>query len=68
MAHYPKSLISTFQEFLLELKKFSIWQKDCTLGYHSKSYVVRQLVRQLVYTMFISSNRASFTCGERKIW
>ena len=25
-------------------------------------------MRQLVYTMFISNNLHSFTCGERKIW
>ena len=29
---------------------------------------MQQVLRQLVYTMFISNNHASFDCGERKIW
>ena len=63
--------------FLLGLTKFSFWQGDCTLGYHSiwfghfpdpKSYFVRQLLRQLLYTMFISNNRASFHLWWRGNW
>ena len=39
-----------------------VWQaKDL------KSLVVRQLVRRIVYTMFII-NPLHFTCGEREIW
>ena len=62
---------------MLGLTKFSFWQGDCTLGYHSiwfghfpdpKSYFVRQLLRQLLYTMFISNNRASFHLWWRGNW
>ena len=65
-----------FKSFLLALTKFSIWQRDWALGYNSMKFrhspciswfpkVLSEatriyLVRQLVYTMFISNNRASF--------
>ena len=35
-------------------------RRKCRGGKSLKSQVVRQLMRQLVYTMFISNNRTSF--------
>ena len=29
---------------------------------------MRQLVKQVVYVMFITNNHLRFTCGERKFW
>ena len=70
-----------FSNFLLVLTKCSFCERDWALGYNfmnveifftfpnlirPKSYVVRQLVKQLVYTIFITNN-ARFTCGERRI-
>ena len=50
-----------FSQFLIILTKFSFWEGGCALGYSSmKSYVVGQLVRQLLYNTFITNNRASF--------
>ena len=62
-----------FTSFLLVLTKFSFWEEDWALGYNSmkfwnfsvisylpKSFVVRQLVRQLVYTIFVTNNQALF--------
>ena len=34
VAHYRKSLISVFQEFLLVLTKFLFWQEHWALGYY----------------------------------
>ena len=61
-----ESFISIFQQFFASINKIFVWG---TLGYNSmnildvpksKSYVDLQLVRQLVYTMFITNNHASF--------
>ena len=63
MAHYGKSLISIFQEFPASINKIFILagQLGTMLSFYDpKSEVVRQLVRQLVYSMYISNNRASF--------
>ena len=63
-----------FMSFLLILTKFSFCRGDGTLGYHSVWFtdfpdvswfpkirsVNWQFVRQALYTMFISTNRASF--------
>ena len=70
------SLISVFQLFLLILTKFSFCQGEPALGHHSMKFrhfpeivlfpkilslkLFLQLVRQLVYTMFISNNCPSF--------
>ena len=32
------------------------------------SYIVWQLVMQLIYTMLITNNYTFLTCGEKKIW
>ena len=74
--HYGKSLISVFREFFASINKIFIlagrlgtrllfcevlrlfWY--LLISKDPKSEVVRQLVRQFVYTMFISHNRASF--------
>ena len=50
--------------FLLVLTKFSFFQEEWALAYHSTEFrhftkVVWQLMRQLVYSIFISNNRAS---------
>ena len=56
-----------FSNFLLLLTIFSFWEEDWTLDYNSmefsdflKSYVVRQLFSQLVFTIFISNNHVPF--------
>ena len=71
IAHYGKSSVLCYYG-----KKNLFWEKDWALSYNSmkfwhfpdissfpKSKVVRQLMRQLVYIMFITNNHASF-----KIW
>ena len=71
-----EKLSSIFQEFFASISKISILAGRLGTGLSSygvltlswyflisedaKSKVVRQLVRKLVYTMFISNNRASF--------
>ena len=66
-----ESSISIFKIFLLVLTKFLFWQGDWTLGYHSMRFFVFFLcghsarhfwkpMRQLIYSMFISNNCASF--------
>ena len=76
MAHYRKSLISVFQEVFASINKFFIlagasgtdlwFYKVQKLSWYSiicedrNSEVVQQLVRQLVYTMSIGYNCASF--------
>ena len=56
--------------FLLVLIKFSFWEEDWALGYNCMKIwdvnislfpkILRQLVRQLVYTMFITNNHYWF--------
>ena len=74
--HYGKSLISIFQEFFASIDKmFNLGGRLGTrLSFYEvfrfswyflifqdpKSEIVRQLVRQLVYTMFVANNHASF--------
>ena len=76
IAPYKRSSISIFQEFFANIDKIlilgaglstrlqfykvsrSCWYFLISLG--SKSYVVWELVRQLVYTMFITNNQHSF--------
>ena len=71
MAHCGKSLIYIFQEFFAMIGKIFILVGGMRTGvsfyrvwklswYFLISSVVRELVRQLVYTMFIGNNRASF--------
>ena len=70
MVHYGKSLLSVFQEFFDGIDKFFmfvgklcarlsiiLWSIDNFLIFPNFR---RQLVRQHLYTMFISNNRASF--------
>ena len=68
-----ESFISIFQQFFASINKIFVWG---TLGYNSmnildvpksKSYVDLQLVRQLVYTMFITNNHASFHLWGKEI-
>ena len=53
-----------FGKFLLALTIFSFWEEDWTLDYNStdlwESYVVWQLVSQLVITIFLSKNCIPF--------
>ena len=75
MAQYERILAFLFQDVLLVLGKCSFWQGDCELGYHSMKFrhfpeisqfpqiqfsAVWQLVKQLVYIMFIRNNGAPF--------
>ena len=76
IGHSGKSLISLFQEFFASIDKafilaggvgarLSFYEIQTVSRYFlisedPKSQVVWQLVRQLVYTMFISNNRTSF--------
>ena len=50
-----------FKSFSLVLIKFWLWQEDWALGYHSvKFWDFSDISGQLVYTMFITNNCASF--------
>ena len=66
-----------FGGFLLVLTKLSFLWADCAPGYYSIEFrrFLRQLMRQLVYTMFISNNRPSLhlwlkenLVKHRKVW
>ena len=55
-----------FKGFLLVLTKFSFWEEGWRLGYNSMKFrdfpeifLVRQLLRQLLYTMLITNNHTS---------
>ena len=76
IAHNGKSLISAFEELPVSTNKTLIMAASLStrlsfpgvkknswyllISWDPRSYVVRQLVRQLVYTMFVRNNRASF--------
>ena len=62
-----KGQCPVFRNFLLVLTIFSFWEEDWTLDYNPmefwdfpKSYVVWQLVSQLVFTILISNNHVPF--------
>ena len=68
-----KSLTSVFQNFSLSINKTFFYKGDWALDYYvwrvslyflvsedPQSEVVRQLLRQPVYTLFLSNNRRSF--------
>ena len=56
-----------FNSFLLPLAKFSIWQWDWALGYHSKKsrHSITAETRRPCLQVIIANR---FTCGERKGW
>ena len=67
---YGKGLTSVFQEFFASINKIFILAgrlgtRLFLIFWDLRSYVVRQLVRQLVYTVFISNNRAF---DNREFW
>ena len=64
-----------FSNFLLVLTIFSFWEEGWTLDYNfmnvldfHKSYVVWQLVSQLVFNDLLVRTTFHFTCCERNIW